>query len=790
MTQNHAKTDHQVQSAVVKELDWSAGVESEHIGVAVTDGAVTLSGEVATLPERDAAYEAAIRVHSVVAVVDEIVVKRRDGGLNDADIARATTAVLGHQVQLAGAVVNASVHDHVITLTGSVDWHHQREAARSAVASLSGVVEVVNRIVLRETASAAGRRGNDPRRTCPRRTARRGACRPDGAGAPGDAQGPCVLLEGASRGGARGVVRPGNHRCPQRPGRSAMTSFADVRATAALRRAAVRGTFAPSVHNTQPWNFRLRDGGLSIFADRSRQLKVLDPAGRQLTISCGSALMNARVSLASSGFGAMVERLPDRAQPDLLARITTADQHDVRIDALAALDNVIELRQTNRRRFADDQVPAEVLEVLEHAATAEHSTLHLVSREEHRVAIAMLSQKADALENANPAYRAEIRAWTTTDPRRRDGVPSNVCAACRRSSPGRHSAARLRHAWRGVPAGRHPFRADPMLGVARYRCRRPDRLAARRRGTGADPSRDHQARLRRQPPDASRGNAVRADRTSLRTRPIHLPASPVADRARVVDSRVAASPSRRRAGRGGLIRPVAAYSGDMDGRPSAPLQSLDVPKLELDDLIDQLVERAHGVQRAQGRLRALLHAIETVSGDLALEAVLRNVVEAACELAGARHGALGVIGYDGGLEQFIHVGMDAETVARIGHLPKGHGLLGALITDPHPIRLQHMSDDERSTGFPDGHPPMDSFLGVPVRVRGEVFGNLYLTDSRTGRVQRRGRGTRRCTRPRGRHGGQQRPASSGITPSAAVARQRRWRSAPSFWRRSEKTRCG
>jgi signal transduction histidine kinase len=171
----------------------------------------------------------------------------------------------------------------------------------------------------------------------------------------------------------------------------------------------------------------------------------------------------------------------------------------------------------------------------------------------------------------------------------------------------------------------------------------------------------------------------------------------------------------------------------MDGRPSAPLQSLDVPKLELDDLIDQLVERAQGVQRAQGRLRALLHAIETVSGDLALEAVLRNVVEAACELAGARHGALGVIGYDGGLEQFIHVGMDAQTVARIGHLPKGRGLLGALITDPRPIRLQHMSQDDRSTGFPDGHPPMDSFLGVPVRVRGEVFGNLYLTDSRTGR---------------------------------------------------------
>lgn len=170
----------------------------------------------------------------------------------------------------------------------------------------------------------------------------------------------------------------------------------------------------------------------------------------------------------------------------------------------------------------------------------------------------------------------------------------------------------------------------------------------------------------------------------------------------------------------------------MGADSSASLRFPDVPKLELDDLIDQLVERARGVQRSQGRLRALLRAIETVTGDLALEAVLHNVIEAACELAGARYGALGVIGYDGGLEQFIHVGMDTDTVARIGHLPEGKGLLGALITDPRSIRLEHMAQDGRSTGFPHGHPPMDSFLGVPVRVRGEVFGNLYLTDSANG----------------------------------------------------------
>ncbi len=158
----------------------------------------------------------------------------------------------------------------------------------------------------------------------------------------------------------------------------------------------------------------------------------------------------------------------------------------------------------------------------------------------------------------------------------------------------------------------------------------------------------------------------------------------------------------------------------------------DVPKLELDELIDQLVERAEGVKRAQGRLRGLLRAIQSVTGDLSLERVLSRVVEAACELVGAQYGALGVIGDDDHLEQFIHVGIDADTVARIGTLPDGKGLLGALITDPVPIRLRHMADDPRSSGFPSHHPAMDSFLGVPVWVRGEVFGNLYLTNSRHG----------------------------------------------------------
>lgn len=163
-------------------------------------------------------------------------------------------------------------------------------------------------------------------------------------------------------------------------------------------------------------------------------------------------------------------------------------------------------------------------------------------------------------------------------------------------------------------------------------------------------------------------------------------------------------------------------------RPGADGESsADGPRLELDELLAQLIDRARDVMGAQGRLRGLLHANQMIVGNLALPVVLRRIVEAACELVNARYGALGVIAPNGSLEQFVHVGMDAQTVSKIGHLPEGKGLLGALIQDPRPIRLQTMTGDPRSVGFPPNHPPMGSFLGVPIRVRDEVYGNLYLT---------------------------------------------------------------
>jgi signal transduction histidine kinase len=158
----------------------------------------------------------------------------------------------------------------------------------------------------------------------------------------------------------------------------------------------------------------------------------------------------------------------------------------------------------------------------------------------------------------------------------------------------------------------------------------------------------------------------------------------------------------------------------------------DLPRLELDALLHQLVERAQEVLSTQGRLRGLLRANQMIIGDLALPALLRRTVEAARDLIGARYVALGVIAADGHLAEFIHVGIPAEQVERIGHLPQGKGLLGALIDEQSPIRLRTLGDDPRSSGLPSAHPPMRSFLGVPIRVRGEAFGNLYLAESTNG----------------------------------------------------------
>ncbi|MFN8217360.1 MAG: GAF domain-containing sensor histidine kinase [Solirubrobacterales bacterium] len=132
---------------------------------------------------------------------------------------------------------------------------------------------------------------------------------------------------------------------------------------------------------------------------------------------------------------------------------------------------------------------------------------------------------------------------------------------------------------------------------------------------------------------------------------------------------------------------------------------------------------------AQGRHRRLLDVGATIVSELDLELVLRAVVEAACELTGARYGALGVLdGEREELERFIHHGIDEETRREIGNLPRGRGVLGELIRNPEPLRLRDVGSHPHSYGFPPGHPPMRSFLGVPIEIRGQAFGNLYLTE--------------------------------------------------------------
>jgi signal transduction histidine kinase len=131
------------------------------------------------------------------------------------------------------------------------------------------------------------------------------------------------------------------------------------------------------------------------------------------------------------------------------------------------------------------------------------------------------------------------------------------------------------------------------------------------------------------------------------------------------------------------------------------------------------------------RFRGLLEAMLGIASGLDLSAVLHHITESACALVDARYGALGVIGDDRQLTQFIAVGVSPETVDEIGHYPEGRGILGLLIDDPKPLRLRDLSRHPQSYGLPPHHPPMRSFLGVPIRIRNEVFGNLYLCEKTT-----------------------------------------------------------
>ena len=153
-------------------------------------------------------------------------------------------------------------------------------------------------------------------------------------------------------------------------------------------------------------------------------------------------------------------------------------------------------------------------------------------------------------------------------------------------------------------------------------------------------------------------------------------------------------------------------------------------EVEFQQLINAVVARMHGALDQQARLQLLLDAVVTISADLSLDGVLSRIVGIASSLADAQYAALGVLSASPNrrLRTFIHHGMDPDVAAEIGNLPEGHGLLGLIIDRPEPLRLRDIAQHPASYGFPAHHPPMKSFLGVPVRIRDRVFGNLYLTE--------------------------------------------------------------
>ncbi|MFJ9348236.1 GAF domain-containing protein [Streptomyces sp. NPDC101237] len=170
------------------------------------------------------------------------------------------------------------------------------------------------------------------------------------------------------------------------------------------------------------------------------------------------------------------------------------------------------------------------------------------------------------------------------------------------------------------------------------------------------------------------------------------------------------------------------------GSPEEPQQArVRLPQLRLDELLEELQARLDAARGTRDRVHSLLEAVLSVGRELDLEQALHSIVEAAAVLVDAEYAALGVIGPDGKrLSAFHTIGVTDEQIARIGPYPEGHGILGELIRRPEPLRLAKLSEHPASYGFPVDHPPMDTFLGVPIRVRDQVFGNLYLTEKHGG----------------------------------------------------------
>lgn len=199
-----------------------------------------------------------------------------------------------------------------------------------------------------------------------------------------------------------------------------------------LRRAAMRAMLSPSVHNTQPWRFVVGTRSLDLFADPDRRLRATDPDGRQLVISCGAALLGARLSLSAVGLPVEVTLLPDRADQDHLAHIRVLDGalHPSLTDA--ALDRAADDRHTNRRPFGPTEVRQAVIARLQEAAEVEGAFLRPLTGAADRAVVDALTGEAEALLFGDPGYRAELRDWAGRPGEHPDGIPANAIPAAGR----------------------------------------------------------------------------------------------------------------------------------------------------------------------------------------------------------------------------------------------------------------------------------------------------------------------------------------------------------------------
>lgn len=194
--------------------------------------------------------------------------------------------------------------------------------------------------------------------------------------------------------------------------------------TAAAVQAARMGGFAPSIHNTQPWRWRVHDATLELRAERRRQLAVTDPAGRMLTVSCGAALHHVRMALAAEGWDADIERVPGASDPDLLARLMLAGRVEVRPEAIRMVQ-AMRVRRTDRRPVSDVPVPAEALAAIRQAVEAEGARLHLLRRED-TIDLASAAAHAQDVESLDPSWREELAYWAGGTRTEGLGVPDEA----------------------------------------------------------------------------------------------------------------------------------------------------------------------------------------------------------------------------------------------------------------------------------------------------------------------------------------------------------------------------